>query len=45
MFHIYMFRPLFKAIFRLYKLGLQSNVSYIQIYYIDDENSVIIIQY
>jgi len=44
MFHNYMFRPLFKTIFRLYTLGLESNVSYIQIYYIDDEISVIIIQ-
>ena len=30
--------------FRLCTLGLESNVSYIQIYYIDDEISVIIIQ-
>jgi len=46
MFHNYMFRPLFKAIFRLYTLGLESNVSYIlvQIYYFDDEISVIILQ-
>ena len=37
MFHNYMFRPLFKTIFRLYTLGLESNVSYVQMYYIDDE--------
>jgi len=35
----------FKAIFRLYTLGLESNVSYIQIYYNDDEISVIILQF
>ena len=36
--------PLLQAIFRLRTLGLESNVSCIQIYYIDDEISVIIIQ-
>ena len=44
MFHNYMFRPFSLAIFRLCTLGLESNVSYMQIYYIDDEISVIIIQ-
>ena len=34
------FGPFLQAIFRLYTLGLESNVSYIQIYYIDDEISV-----
>ena len=36
--------PFLQAIFRLCTLGLESNVSYIQIYYFDDEISVIIIQ-
>ena len=34
-----------RSIFRLYTLGLESNVSYIQIYYIDDEISVINVVY
>ena len=37
------FGPFLQAIFRLCTLGLESHVSYIQIYYIDDEISVIII--
>jgi len=43
MFYNYMFRPFSLGHFRLYTLGLESNVSYIQIYYIDDELSVTII--
>ena len=43
-FHNYMFRTLFKVIFRFYTLGFENNVSYIHIYYIDDEISVIIIK-
>ena len=38
------FGPFLQAIFRLCTLGLEGNVSYIQIYYIEDEISVIIIQ-
>ena len=38
------FGPFLQAIFRLCTLGLESNVSCLQIYYIDDEISVIIIQ-
>ena len=38
------FGPFLWAIFRLCTPGLESHVSYIQIYYIDDEISVIIIQ-
>jgi len=30
-FHNYLFRPLFKTIFRFYTLGFESNISYIHI--------------
>ena len=43
MFYNYMFRPFSLGHLQVYTLGLESNVSYIQIYYIDDEISVIII--
>ena len=38
------FGPFFKAIFRFCTLGFESNISFMHIYYIDDEISVIIIQ-
>ena len=44
MFHNYTFRPFSLGHLQVVYIGHERNVSYIQIYYINDEITVIIIQ-